>query len=110
MLDTKLKQQIVSKITQNFKVQDIILFGSYAHGVPNPSSDLDLVIVLNEKGFAQSYMEKIDRRIQVSKPLSDIEKEIPIDLLVYTKDEWNELVQANSSFIRQIIKKGIDLL
>jgi uncharacterized protein len=110
MLDAKLKNKIVSIITRKFKVKDIILFGSYASGAPHADSDIDIIIVLDETGFAKSYMEKVKRRVRVSEPLFELEEEFPIDLLVYTRDEWNRLVEVGSSFIRGIINNGVRLL
>ncbi len=109
-IEFKLKDEIISRLSANFRLKNIILFGSYAYGTPHKDSDIDIMIVLDEEGFAKNYMEKIDRRMKVSKILSDLGKNFSIDLLVYTKDEWNQLLRINSSFVRQIDQKGIRLL
>jgi predicted nucleotidyltransferase len=101
-----IKQEIVSRLTSNFNVKDIILFGSYAWGTPNEDSDVDLVVVLNEEGMAKDYREKFDRRLKISSVIYDIREKIPMDLLVFSKDEWNKLVQVNFSFIREINEQG----
>ena len=46
----------------------------------------------------------------ISISLLDIRKKIPIDILVYTKDEWQKLLEYDSSFMREIKIKGIELL
>lgn len=109
-LDKKIKDELVLRITKNFKVKEIILFGSFANGKPHEYSDVDLVIVLDEKGFAKNYMEKINQRLRVSYILADIEKKIPIDILVYTIDEWEKLININSSFMREINENGVKLI
>ncbi len=46
----------------------------------------------------------------ISKKLLKIREKYPIDLIVYTKDEWAFLKSSVTSFIRAIEEKGIDLL
>ncbi|MBM4166443.1 MAG: nucleotidyltransferase domain-containing protein [Ignavibacteria bacterium] len=110
VFNEQIKQEIVSRLTSNFKVKDIILFGSYAWGTPHEDSDIDLVVVLDEQGMAQSYKEYCDRRINVSRTIIDIRSKIPMDLLVYSKDEWSKLVDVDSYFIREINNNGVRLV
>lgn len=105
--DAQLKNDILEKLSNALRLKDVILFGSYAYGNPHKDSDIDIMIVLDQEGFADSYMEKINRRMKVSKLLSDLNIASPIDILVYTKDEWNQLLKINSSFVRQINYNGI---
>jgi len=109
-LNNKIKEKIVSRITAENKVKDIILFGSYAWGKPHKDSDIDLLVVLDEKGMSKSYTEKINKRMQVSKTIRELRKKMPFDLLVYTKDEWEKLVDVNSYFIRNINEHGLRLI
>lgn len=110
ILPESIRKRIVSKITEKFKVKDIILFGSYAQGNAGKNSDIDILVLLNENGITPTYMEKIKKRMAVSSLISDVEQEIPVDLLVYTIDEWQKLTEVNNSFIRRINKEGIKLL
>ena len=109
-LNPKLQDEIVICITNNFTVKDIILFGSYAWGLPNEWSDIDLVVVLEENGFSKNFEEKMQRKSRVSHTLLEIKKHISIDMLVYTKDEWNTLAHSDSSFFQGIDKAGKRLL
>lgn len=110
MVDEKTKQEIVSKIVDNYSTDRIILFGSYAVGTPHIDSDIDLIVVLDEQGFSKSYSEKIERRLKIARLFYDMKTKIPMDILVYTKDEWKKLQHMNSSFIRDINMTGIQLL
>lgn len=38
-------RSFVKEISKDYRVVDLILFGSYAHGVPRPESDIDLAVV-----------------------------------------------------------------
>ena len=85
----------------------VILFGSYAYGVPHEDSDIDLIIVLNKKGMAKSYKERKENKTIVAGKLLDIEEQVPLDTLVYTIDEWEYFLNNNSSFSKLINQKGI---
>jgi uncharacterized protein len=110
LFNTESKNEIVNRITNQFEVKDIILFGSYADGVPHADSDIDLLVILNENGIAQSYDELLNRKLQFAKLFRDLQRQIPIDILVYTKDEWDRLVALNSSFIKEVAQKGVHLI
>ncbi len=98
--------ELAQRLKDVAKINRLILFGSYANGTANAYSDLDLVVVLDEPGFLKSYMERVRRRAQLSRSLSGISRSHSIDLLVYTRDEWEKLRTINSSFIREILSTG----
>ncbi|MDD3692737.1 MAG: hypothetical protein PHX02_02395 [Oscillospiraceae bacterium] len=50
-----------------------------------------------EKGDAQ----QIERRLYI-----EVESELPFDILVYTKEQWNKLVKNHLSFASSISKSG----
>jgi predicted nucleotidyltransferase len=109
-LNKELQEEIIFRITRNFKVKHIFLFGSYATGNTHKDSDIDLVVVLDEPGMAGYYEQRLKQRQRVSKLFYDIRQNIPMDFLVYTNDEWAKLLSLNSSFTREIKKTGIELV
>ncbi len=106
MITRALEQEIINRIKANYKVREAILFGSYADGEPHCDSDIDLVIILDENYKAKKYSEILERRVKLSKLLIDIERKTPLDILVYTSAEWEELVKTGSSFINEISARG----
>ncbi len=94
---------------QRLQPKRVILFGSYAYGEPHKDSDIDLIVVLDKHGIGRTYQEKRQNRMLVGKALLDIEREVPIDTLVYTLDEWNLFLQQNSAFAKMIRQKGVTL-
>jgi predicted nucleotidyltransferase len=103
-----LKQKILDSVRQDPSIEHVILFGSFAYGNPTKDSDLDLIIIMDNKEKTRSYTEKWNRYIRVSRLLKNI-RELPIDLLIYTSDEWNLLMTSDSSFLSEIKSKGITL-
>ena len=99
--------EIVKRIKSKFDVKDIILFGSLAYGTPDENSDIDLIVILNEKGISKSFSERIKRKIKISRLISDIKDDVPVDLLVFTADEWNYSVMQDSCFINEVNTRGV---
>jgi uncharacterized protein len=110
MLPVDIKNEIVTKLCLNKDVHRIILFGSYARGNPVEESDVDIVVILSKKGFFRTYSEMLENRMRMSRPLLKLRETIPIDLLVYTADEWETMENSRSDFVRNVQKEGVDLL
>jgi predicted nucleotidyltransferase len=90
----KLKNEIVKR----FSPERIILFGSCAEGEENLESDIDLCIIINTENKREMKMK-----------IYEIEHDIPIDVVVYTPEEWEEHVQHKQSFAYLINTKGVVL-
>jgi predicted nucleotidyltransferase len=58
-------KRIITTIASQHDVKKVILFGSYAKGQANPSSDLDLYMVSNLSGLAYfEFAEKLRRALK----------------------------------------------
>ena len=94
-------KSIAGRIVENINPEKIILFGSYADGKPNEDSDIDLLIV-------QDTDKPINKRaLEVRRCLRGLK--IPMDILVYTSDEFKDQLASKYSFISSITEKGIVL-
>jgi len=105
----KRKEKFLKEVTTKIKTirpYRVIVFGSAISDKFHEDSDIDLIVILNKKGIAKTYKERIENRKIVSKLLRDIRKKIPIDLFVYTKDEWELLQKSGSTFYKEIEEKG----
>lgn len=106
---SKIKQEIIG-LLENQKLHKVLVFGSYAYGQPHDESDVDLLVILDKRGISRDYKQMLENKKRISKLLRKMRKSIPIDLLVYTIDEWEMLKNSRSSFINQIEKKGVRLI
>ncbi len=109
MLTEQIKKELVARIRATEKVDKILLFGSQATGNSGPDSDIDLLVVLNDETLPRSFKERSINFLHVSRAIRDIEKIYPIDLLVYTKPEFEMIKQRESLFIRRLLKDAIEL-
>ncbi len=68
-------------------------FGSYARGDSGVGSDLDVIVILKD---SDAPFEKRGLKWDLSK------LPVPVDLLIYTIDEWIRLKEESSYFIKRL--------
>ena len=91
--------EIVRLLVDEFDPEEIILFGSRAWGEPKPDSDYDLMVIIT------SSQEKPTRRATRGyRCLQEIE--IPIDLLVKTRGEFDRFSGVAASLEAEITRRG----
>lgn len=99
--DTKaVIQTILEKLVAEYAPQQVILFGSYAYGIPGPDSDLDLLIV---KETSQRF---IDRWVTVRRILTGTHPSLPLETLVLTPEEIARRLAIGDQFIAEILDNG----
>jgi len=88
----------VQRLAEALRPQKIILFGSYAYGVPTPDSDVDLLVVMETSAPA------VERYLAVSRLLRP--RPFPVDIIVKTPAEVRQALEAGDPFIREVISQG----
>ena len=91
-------EAVIQRLVDVYDPERIILFGSHATGGTRKGSDIDLLVV------KETDQRPIDRRVEVERLLSD--RQLPLDLLVYTPRELRDLYAAGSPFIEEVIESG----
>ena len=93
--------EITERLVANAKPEKTVLFGSYARGTPREDSDLDLLIVKD------STLPRYKRGREIRKHLRGLK--VPIDLVVYTKEEIARWREVNAAFITTVVETGVVL-
>jgi len=88
---------IVAQIIAHYKPEKIILFGSAARGTMKPDSDIDMVVI---KNTSERFYDRI------SSVRSMIQTNDPLDILVYTPQEYLSLSRDNWFVGEEIAQKG----
>jgi predicted nucleotidyltransferase len=109
MTKKEIEEEIVNRITKVEKILRIILFGSYAYGNPDKNSDIDLLVVIDKDEYPQNFKEKSENFLKISRAIRSIEEDVPIDLVVYTKPEFEKFVELDSMFSRKVLSQGKEL-
>ena len=97
-LDQRLAE-IVRRLGDALSPVAIYFFGSYACGTPQPSSDIDVLVVVEE-----SSLDAFDRDAIAYRALRSIR--MPIDVQVYTRQEFESRAALPVSFERTVKRKG----
>jgi predicted nucleotidyltransferase len=84
----------------------IILFGSYAEGTANENSDIDMVVILDNNDVAKNYEERMQKKLYINRLVRNINYEIALDILVYSKEEYKIIKNYGNYFIDEIEKTG----
>ena len=99
------KLEIVEKL-KPLNINKIILFGSHAYGKPHQDSDIDLYVVTDDDFMPQNWREKSEIYLKIANRLDAIMSNIPIDLIVHTKQMYQKFKELNSSFYKYDIQRG----
>jgi len=91
-------EKMVQRIVERFHPEKIILFGSHARGTAGPDSDVDLLVVMHVQGSRRQKATEIDFS------LSD--REIPLDLLVVTPEQFDRDRDMIGTVIRPAAREG----
>src|SRR5207249_148336 len=97
-VEQAVRSWILQERTKHPELLRMAYFGSYARGDYGVGSDLDLIAIVSASS------EYFHRR-----PLSwDLLRlPVPSDLLVYTEEEWNRLMQEDNRFVRTLRSQAV---
>jgi len=88
----------IQKIVQELKPEKIVLFGSYAYGMPNPHSDVDLLVIMKTKAPLKERSWAVSRLL--------LPRPFPVDILVKTPQEVKKGLDAGDFFLKEILTRG----
>lgn len=89
---------MVQRIVERFHPEKIILFGSHARGTAGPDSDVDLLVIMHVQGSRRQKATEID--------LSLSDREMPLDLLVVTPEQFDRDRDMIGTVIRPAAREG----
>jgi predicted nucleotidyltransferase len=107
-LSDELRQQIKESLAPLHPAK-VIVFGSYAHGTPGRDSDIDLIVVLDSEAVPGTYRERMMNRLLVRRALEAVNRDYALDVLVYTRPEWQRFQEADSAFAREVTREGVEV-
>ncbi len=98
-VDEMLFQEIIKRIVAVINPLKIILFGSWAYGIPTKSSDLDILVIVDN--------DIVSRR-KISSEIYGVLRDILIskDIIVVKLSDIEEWKNVTQSFITKIMDKG----
>ena len=91
-------ESITQQIIEKYGPEKIVLFGSAVRGQWDLNSDADFLIIKKDTPLYGS--ERIRELSRV------IERNIPVDFLIYRPEEFNKRLKMGDPFLKAIIKEG----
>lgn len=93
----KIIQDYIEKVCENYKIEAIILFGSYAKGTEHKDSDIDIAIITDD--FENDI---IDEELKLMKLRREIDTRIEPHII-----RIEDYKKAATPFIQEVIDTGI---
>ena len=90
---------IAKKISETLPVEQIYLFGSHAYGTPNPESDYDFFLVVDDSMRPMEAMRRAQEAIR--------SRSRPIDIMANTRGGFERQKQWIASIERVVNQKGV---
>ena len=109
MLSEIVKNEII-EFLRPIDPEKVILFGSYAYGIPDSDSDIDLYIVTKENIIPETFEENLQIKKRVYQALDKFRKKYASDIIVHTMPVHRKFIELGSSFSKEIMQKGIILI
>lgn len=91
---------IIERLKEKYRPQKIILFGSAVRGKFREGSDLDFFIL---KDTQKPHHRRI---VDIFHILRGIDRENPVDFIVFTPEELRQRVKIGDFFIKNILDEG----
>jgi predicted nucleotidyltransferase len=92
-------EEMTRRLVEEFQREQVILFGSYAWGAPDPYSDVDLMVIVD-----QSDLPDYERSLRAHRCLSEVD--VPKDVIVKTRAEFDFFRQVRASLEHKIGRQG----
>ncbi len=105
MIDIEKLKPLIVEALMPLKPDKIILFGSYAYGVPNDDSDIDLFLLKDDL----KLKDVRDYKLELQKRLFGIQKKylLGIDMFVDSSERVNNRIKnIKDQFYKEILSKG----
>lgn len=91
-------QHITARLVDGFRPVRVILFGSHARGEGRETSDVDLIVLV------ESFVDRFRAEAAMLAALRDIR--LPIDLLVFTPEEFDRERGRVGSVVGPALREG----
>lgn len=97
-VDDALLAEVVRRVLEVANPEKVVLFGSHAHGTPNPGSDLDLLILW------RTELPPFRRAAVFYRALAGLL--LPKDILVYTPEEAQAWSGVPEALVTSALRRG----
>jgi len=91
-------KEFAQRLKKALPVREVYLYGTFAKGEVHEGSDIDLIVIGD---FKERLFERIGKILDLT--------DLPVEPLVYTPEEFEEMKTSQNPFIIDILKTAIKL-
>jgi predicted nucleotidyltransferase len=91
----------LARLVRAFAPTQVVLFGSYAKGMAEPGSDVDLLVVTELDGDRTTPLRRARQLVASSFP--------PVDVVLCTPEEVDSAATVASPFLASVLESGVVL-
>lgn len=103
MITSKQIQEVTDIIVEEIQPEKVLLFGSYAAGVPNKHSDIDIIVVVKKELEKNNRIENVVR-LNMKTALPNLL--FPKDFKMYSLEEYLRLKENKYSFLGNALENA----
>lgn len=92
-------EEVKKRLIKTYNPTEIYIFGSYAWGIPDEESDLDLCVVVDT-------LDKDRYRLLVDGHKALMDLDLAKDIILCTQEEFDERVDNVSTLVYKIKRRG----
>jgi predicted nucleotidyltransferase len=92
----RLIRRFARQVAERFRPDKIVLFGSYAYGVPHADSDVDILVIMPARN-------ELDQAFKIR---CEVPTQFPMDLLVFKPQHVKWRLEERESFLTEVMTKG----
>jgi len=102
-MDTDILLSEITDVLKQYGIEKIILFGSYAKGMPNKYSDIDLLVIKNiPENETRDFRIKLKKALWIK--LGKLS--YSLDILVDNEQRIQKRIEMGDLFYKEIYSKG----
>jgi uncharacterized protein len=102
LITNKQIQEVTNIIVKEIQPEKVLLFGSYASGLPDSGSDIDILVVVDKDLEKKSRMEAMMTLLKTALANLLFAK----DFKMYSLKEYNELKKNKLSFLYNALRNA----
>ncbi len=103
-IEKQILETFKSSLLERLAVYKVILFGSRARGEPEPYSDMDVLVVLDQKPAEHDSAYVSDCAWKAG-----FDQGIVVVPVVYSRDEWEKSPEQYSLLAMAVEKEGVTI-
>ena len=106
MIDTALLIPQLAQLIQGMPIKEAYLFGSAARNEATEDSDLDIALVCANEYPHWDFESKLAQTVAYRRQFRRVAIGIPLDVLLFSPQEWRELSLQQPTFAAEICMAG----